>query len=159
MSRRLREQAILEVIKEAVVQNQAQLVEHLAGRGFPATQATVSRDIKRLGLIKRPARRGGYRYASPESFANAAAVGGRRERGTKELRHACEQFLTKIDDGDSLLVLRTLTGRANALAVAIDECGIDEVVGTLAGDDTVLLVMREKSDRETVRELLEKLAG
>ena len=65
---------------------------------------------------------------------------------------------TKIDAGDSLLVLRTLSGRANALAVAIDECGIDEVVGTLAGDDTVLLVMRETADRERVREMLEELA-
>ena len=159
MSRRLREQAILEVVEEVVVENQSQLVEHLAGRGFAATQATVSRDIKRLGLIKRPARRGGYRYASPASFANATANVSSSERSTKELRHACEQFLTKIDDGDSLLVLRTLTGRANALAVAIDECAIDEVVGTLAGDDTVLLVMRKISDRQKVRELLEELAG
>ncbi len=110
-------------------------------------------------MIKRPARRGGYRYASPESFANATANGSGNERSTRELRHACEQFLTKIDDGNSLLVLRTLSGRANALAVAIDECAIDEVVGTLAGDDTVLMVMRETSDRQRVRELLEKLAG
>ena len=153
MSRRLREQAILEIVDEKVVRNQAELVRHLSSRGFPIGQATASRDVQRLGLIKRPARRGGYRYASPQSFSGSVA------NGRSELRQACEQFLTKIDTGESLLVLKTPNGRANALAVAIDECGIDEIVGTLAGDDTVLLIMREKTDRESVRELLEEMAG
>ena len=79
--------------------------------------------------------------------------------GRQDLRVACEQFLTKIDYGESLLVLKTPSGRANALAVAIDECGVDGVVGTLAGDDTVLLVMRRSQDRESVREMLEEMAG
>lgn len=153
MSRRLREQAILEVIDEAVVSNQAQLVEQLAERGFPATQATISRDVKRLGLIKRPARRGGYRYAAASAFASAPSD------SRSELRHACEQFLTKISAGSSLLVLRTLSGRANALAVAIDECEVDGVVGTLAGDDTVLLVLSDDDDRSRLEGMFAELAG
>lgn len=151
MSRHTREQAILEIIEANVVHNQAQLVGFLQARGIATTQATVSRDIKRLGLIKRPAL-DAYRYASPET------VSGRR-RGRQQLRQACEQFLTKISSGDSLLVLRTLTGRANALAVAIDECNISEITGTLAGDDTVLLVMRETEDRAKVRQMLEEMVS
>ena len=112
MSRRLREQAILEIVDEKVVRNQAQLVRHLSSRGFAIGQATASRDVKRLGLIKRPAQRGGYRYASPQSFVGSPAD------GRHELRQACEQFLRKIDTGESLLVLKTPSGRANALAVA-----------------------------------------
>ena len=153
MSRRLREQAILEVIDDSVVRNQAQLVEQLAQRGFAATQATVSRDIKRLGLIKRPARRGGYRYAS------ALSLGAVPNSSRGELRHACEQFLTKIDTGSALLVLKTLSGRANALAVAIDECDVEGVVATLAGDDTVLLVLRESEDQAKLVQMFEQLAG
>ena len=151
MSRHTREQAILEVIEANVVHNQAQLVGLLQARGIDTSQTTVSRDIKRLGLIKRPAR-GAYRYAAPETVAG-------RRRGRQHLRSACEQFLTKISSGESLLVLRTLTGRANALAVAIDECGIAEITGTLAGDDTVLLVMRETKDRVKVREMLEEMVS
>ena len=150
-ARRPRQQAILEIIEDSVVQNQAQLVAFLQRRGIAAAQATVSRDIKRLGLIKRPARRG-YRYASPETVSS-------RRRGRRQLRQACEQFLTKIDSGDSLLVLRTLTGRANALAVAIDESNIAEITGTLAGDDTVLLVMREAENRAKVRQMLEEMVS
>lgn len=149
MSRHTREQAILEIIEANVVHNQAQLVGFLQARGIATTQATVSRDIKRLGLIKRPAR-DAYRYASPET------VSGRR-RGRQQLRQACEQFLTKISSGDSLLVLKTLSGRANAVAVALDESNITEIAGTLAGDDTILVVTRAPGDREKVRAMLEEM--
>jgi len=154
VSRRMREQTILELIEEHVIENQGQLVSRLQALGIAATQATVSRDIKHLGLIKRQARSGGYRYASAEMFSQSGRRGPRRQ-----LRSTCEQFLTKISSGDSLLVLRTLTGRANALAVAIDECNISEITGTLAGDDTVLLVMRETEDRAKVRQMLEEMVS
>ena len=88
-----------------------------------------------------------------QSFTNPS------RRGRRQLRSACNQFLVKIDSGDSLLVLKTLTGRANALAVALDECGIAEIAGTLAGDDTILVVMREVSDRTKVKAMLEKMVS
>ncbi len=152
MSRRLREQAILEIVDEEVVSNQGRLIELLGLRGIQTTQATVSRDVKRLGLIKRPARQGGYRYASPDSTA-------RSTRGTRQLKIACEQFLTGIDTGGSLLVLKTLTGRANALAVSIDESDLPGIAGTLAGDDTVLIVLREGESRRRLRAMLEAIVA
>ena len=154
MSRRMREQTILELIEEHVIQNQAQLVSRLQALGIAATQATVSRDIKHLGLIKRQTRGGGYRYASSEMFSQSGRRGPRRQ-----LRNTCAQFLTKISTGDSLLVLKTLTGRANALAVALDESNIAEIAGTLAGDDTILVVTREPGDREKVKAMLEEMVG
>ena len=153
MSRRLREQAVLELIEDHVIQNQGQLVSQLQSQGIPATQATVSRDVKRLGLIKRPARGGGYRYASPGDFSQAG------RRGQRQLRNSCQQFLTKIDTGEALLILKTLSGRANALAVALDESNIAEIAGTLAGDDTILVITRKKADRAKVQALLEDMVG
>ena len=153
MSRRIREQAILELVDDHVIRNQAELVALLEARGLAAAQATVSRDIKRLGLIKRPARRGGYRYASPQSFTNTAT------RGRKRLRSACEQFLAKIDTAESLLVLKTSSGHANALAVALDECAVSEIVGTLAGDDTVVVLLRQATDRAKVRAMFEEMVS
>ena len=148
----MREQTILELVEEHVIQNQGQLVSRLQALGIAATQATVSRDIKHLGLIKRQARDGGYRYASPEMFSQAGRPGPRRQ-----LRTTCAQYLTKIQAGDSLLVLKTLSGRANALAVALDESNIAEIAGTLAGDDTILVVTRAPGDREKVRAMLEEM--
>lgn len=146
MSRRARELAILDLVVAEVVSNQADLVKLLHARGFEVTQATVSRDIKRLGLGKRPSHRGGYRYAAP---GNASMS---QQRLETQLRRACEQYLTKIDTGDSLLVLKTLSGRANAVAVALDECGLSEIVATLAGDDTILIVARDRHDRAQLLE-------
>ena len=152
MSRRLREQAILEIVEDRVVSNQGQLIEFLGKRGIQTTQATVSRDVKRLGLIKRPASSGVYRYASPGSRS-------RSSRGTRQLKIACEQFLTGIENGGSLLILKTLTGRANALAVSIDETDLPGIAGTLAGDDTVLIILNEDASRQALRETLEEIVG
>ncbi len=154
MSRRMREQTILELIEEHVIQNQGQLVSRLQALGIAATQATVSRDIKHLGLIKRQARGGGYRYATLEMSSQSGRPGRR-----SHLRSTCEQFLTKISSGDSLLVLKTLSGRANAVAVALDESNIAEIAGTLAGDDTILVVTRAPGDREKVRAMLEEMVA
>ncbi len=136
-----------------MVRNQGTLVELLGKRGIDSTQATVSRDVKRLGLIKRPARRGGYRYASPSELVPGVS----EQRTRRQLKSACEQFVTKIDTGESLLVLKTLSGRANAVAVALDECGFSEVVGSLAGDDTIVVVARSEKDRAKLIELVEEM--
>lgn len=136
-----------------MVRNQGTLVELLGKRGIDSTQATVSRDVKRLGLIKRPARRGGYRYASPSELVTGVS----EQRTRRQLKSACEQFVTKIDTGESLLVLKTLSGRANAVAVALDECGFSEVVGSLAGDDTIVVVARSEKDRAKLIALVEEM--
>jgi transcriptional regulator of arginine metabolism len=154
VSRRVREQAILELIDAEPVGNQDEIVDRLRARGIAATQATVSRDVKRLGLVKAPAGgAGGYRYAAPALRPRST------QRGRRQLKIACEQFLTKIEPGGALLVLKTLSGRANALAVALDECRLDEIVGTIAGDDTILVIARDPRDRDKVRKLFEEMVG
>ena len=129
MSRRLREQAILDLIETEPVSNQDTIADRLRERGIQATQATVSRDIKRLGLVKAPAGTGGYRYAAP------AVVPRSTQRGRRQLKSACEQFVTKIELGGSLLVLKTLNGRANAVAVAarlLEESLTERITADLA---------------------------
>jgi transcriptional regulator of arginine metabolism len=153
VSRRVREQAILELIESEEVSNQDEIVERLRARHIQATLATVSRDVKRLGLVKTQAGGGGYRYAAPAVRPRST------QRGRRQLKVACEQFLTKVEPGGALLVLRTLTGRANALAVALDECRLDEIVGTIAGDDTILVIARDQRDRDKVRKFFEEMVG
>ena len=153
MSRRVREQAILELIDAEPVGNQDEIVDRLRGRGIPATQATVSRDIKRLGLVKTPAGGGGYRYAAPAVRPRSP------QRGRRQLKIMSEQFLTKVEPGGALLVLKTLSGRANALAVALDEARLEEIVGTIAGDDTILVIARDARDRDKVKKLFDEMVG
>jgi transcriptional regulator of arginine metabolism len=153
VSRRLREQAILELIDAEGVSNQDEIVERLRERGIHSTQATVSRDVKRLGLVKTPAGAGGYRYAAPAVRPRST------QRGRRQLKFMCEQFVTKIEPGAALLVLKTLSGRANAVAVALDECRLDEIVGTIAGDDTILVIVRDPRDRDKVKKLFDEMVG
>ena len=153
MSRRVREQAILELIDAEPVGNQDEIVDRLRGRGIAATQATVSRDVKRLGLVKPPAGGGGYRYAAPAVRPRSP------QRGRRQLKMMSEQFLTKVESGGALLVLKTLSGRANALAVALDEARLEEIVGTIAGDDTILVIARDGRDRDKLRKMFVEMVG
>jgi transcriptional regulator of arginine metabolism len=154
VSRRVREQAILELIDSEAVSNQDEIVERLRRRNIQATQATVSRDVKRLGLVKTPAGGGGgYRYSAPAVRPRST------QRGRRQLKMMCEQFVTKIEPGGALLVLKTLSGRANAVAVALDECRLDEIVGTIAGDDTILIIARDPRDRDKVKKLFDEMVG
>src|SRR5438094_6383974 len=125
-----RQQALVRLVSQQKLATQQDLVRALKGAGFDATQATVSRDIVELGLVK-VARDGLHAYAAPA----AAAPGGGQER----LRRFCEDYPVEGALAANLVVLRSLPGTANALAAAIDASRLDEVVGTLAGDDTVFL--------------------
>jgi transcriptional regulator of arginine metabolism len=125
-----RQQALLRVVTQQRLATQADVVRALRGAGFAATQATVSRDIVELGLVK-VARDGRHAYAPP----SAAAPGGGMER----LRRFCEDYPVEATLATNLVVLRSLPGTANALAAALDASRLDEVVGTLAGDDTVFI--------------------
>ena len=128
-----RQSAILEIVDREGISSQEQLRERLRARGINATQATLSRDIRDLGLIKRAAD-GAYRRGAPEQ----AGVGDPRE----ECRTAVDDYLRRYDVVDQLVVLKTDAGQAQPLAVAIDRAGLEEVVGTIAGDDTILVICR-----------------
>jgi transcriptional regulator of arginine metabolism len=151
VSREQRERAILEVVAARPVRRQVDLVHALRRRGFDATQATVSRDIKHLGLVKIPDRDGRYRYATSHAQAGPAP------KAEDKLRDAFSEFVTGLDTGDAILLVKTLTGRANAVAVAIDEAHLPGVAGTVAGDDTIIVVLRTTRDRGALLKTLQSL--
>jgi len=125
-----RQQALLELVAERPLRTQGEVARALRAAGFPATQATVSRDIVELGLVK-AARGGGHAYASP---ATVTATGG-----AERLRRFCEDYPVESCVAGTILVLRTSPGTANALAIALDTSRFEDIVGTLAGDDTVFI--------------------
>jgi transcriptional regulator of arginine metabolism len=124
---------ILDVIEKQTVQTQEELADILRNRGISVTQATVSRDIKELRLIKVLSENGIYRYASV----------GKAERGMTErfIRIFTESVLS-MNSAVNIVVIKTLTGSANAAAEAIDALNWPEIVGTLAGDNTIMVVVK-----------------
>lgn len=134
--RRARHAAIMRLIEQQPVETQAELLALLQKDGFDVTQATVSRDIARLGLVKVRGAGGRARYARPVSVdADSADVWERTRR-------AFNEYVLSIDWTGHLVLLRTLSGRAHAVAAALDEWRPPGVLGTLAGDDAVLVIVR-----------------
>lgn len=142
-----RQSAILEIVDREAITSQEQLRERLHSRGIDATQATLSRDIRDLGLIKR-AVDGAYRRAGAEMGAGADPE--------EECRTAVDDYLRRYDVVDQLIVLKTDAGQAQPLAVAIDRAGLAEVVGTIAGDDTILVICRSAPDAAGLSRRLEE---
>lgn len=130
-----RQAAIVDVVEHEAIHSQDLLGRRLRARGFDVTQATLSRDIKELGLVKR-ATDGAYQRAGDTN-------GARPEVAEAALRKSAREFLRSFEQVQQLLVLKTDVGHAQILAVALDRAGLPEVVGTIAGDDTILVVTRE----------------
>jgi transcriptional regulator of arginine metabolism len=139
-----RQAQILELLEDEPVRNQEQLRRGLKALGILATQATLSRDIKELGLVKRAS---DGAYQRPTAPAPPAASG---------LTRAITEFVTGVDRVHQLVVLRTGPGQAHAAAIAIDRARLTEVVGTIAGDDTILIIAR---DAGRARALEDRLNG
>ena len=137
-----RQKTILSIITDEVVETQEQLLSLLEQRGFVDTQATISRDIKQLHLVKAPAGQGKYRYAVSD-HGNKINIANKQQTIFRE-------SIMKVDYAQNLVVLHTMVGLANGAAAALDGMKIDQLIGTLAGDDTVLLIMR---DNESAVEL------
>jgi len=148
-----RERAILEIVSGHLVRTQEELARELGRRGAAVTQATVSRDVKRLGLVKVADSTGAYRYAIP----NGTPAG--TPSSEENLRNAFREFVTALAAGEAFFLINTLPGRANAVAIAIDEARRPELAGTIAGDDTILVMVRKARDRERARRELEKLVS
>jgi transcriptional regulator of arginine metabolism len=143
-----RHAAILDIVRTERVPSQETLRELLAERGIEIAQATLSRDIRDLGLVKAPDEQGGSSYVVP-------ATGG--EPGP-QLHRLLPALYMGADGVDNLLVLKTLVGGAQPIAVAIDAQGWPEVVGTIGGDDTILLILRSPEHRETIVRRIEAIA-
>lgn len=131
-----RQNAILEIISEKDIETQNQLMQELAARGVKSTQATLSRDIKDMRLVKELGPSGNYRYV----------VAAKTETTDLDMRlkKILRESLVSYDVAQNLLVIRTLPGLASAACSAFDNMEIENLVGTLAGDDTAFLAMRDK---------------
>ena len=148
--KRYRQSAILDLVTQESVCSQDELCRRLRARGFHATQATISRDIKELRLVKRAADGAYQRPGVPP--------GGRADEGRgagNGVRRAVGEYLRRLDQVQQLLVLRTDPGQAQSLAIAIDRADLPEVVGTVAGDDTILVITRHARAGREVTRLLE----
>jgi transcriptional regulator of arginine metabolism len=143
-----RQSAILDVVEHEAVRSQEQLRSRLSGRGFDVTQATLSRDIKELGLLKRSSD-GAYQPAG-ESTSPATAL--------ETAARALAEYLINIEAVQQLVVLKTGAGQAQLLALAIDKSRLPEVAGTLAGDDTILIIARDPKSAQAVVKQLRDLA-
>jgi transcriptional regulator of arginine metabolism len=129
-----RQAAIRDVIACDEIRSQEQLRQRLAARGFAVTQATLSRDIKELGLVKR-ASDGAYRDRGDEAVPDSVV-------SLQALQRTLADCLIGLASSQQLVVLRTGTGQAQIVGVAIDRARLREVIGTIAGDDTVLVICR-----------------
>lgn len=148
VAKRERHAAILELIREHRVTSQEALRELLAERGIEATQATLSRDIRELRLVKVPVADGASQYSLPEEWET-----------TPPLERLLPTLYVGAEGTGNLLVVKTMTGGAQAVALAIDWEEWPEVLGTLAGDDTILLVLRDAAQLDAVANRLEGIAG
>ena len=144
-----RQTMILELIEKEPLETQEELSARLREAGFDTTQATVSRDIKELRLIKVMTADGSYRYAT----AASEQEGGMQTR----VRRIFRESVTSVQTAQNMVVIKTLPGLANAAGYAIDAMRDPTVVGTLAGDDTVFCVMKDNASAEVFRENAMKL--
>lgn len=147
-----RHHRISRLLEEQVISSQAQLVELLAADRVVATQATVSRDLEELGAVKVRIPGGAMAYAIPEHAKDRVAP-------EDHLRRLMGEFVVEVDHSANLVVLRTPPGSAHVVASAIDRAGLAEVLGTIAGDDTVVLVCVERVGGKKTAERLAELAG
>lgn len=130
-----RQSRILEIIEREPIDTQEQLQQRLQEMGINCTQATISRDIKQLHLIKEPMGQGRYRYA--------VSIQRNRLNVADKLRTIFRESIVSVDYAQNIVVIKTMAGLANAAAAALDGMSIPYMVGSLAGDDTALLVMRD----------------
>lgn len=144
-----RHSAILDIVRDNRVPSQEALREILAERGIDVAQATLSRDIRELGLVKVYDEDGGSAYVVPAHVIDPTPTLGR----------LLPALYLGADGVGNLLLVKTLTGGAQPIAVAIDWEEWPEIVGTLAGDDTILIILRSPEHLETITRRLQQLAG
>jgi transcriptional regulator of arginine metabolism len=145
-----RQAAIRDVVEHEDIRSQEQLRQRLAARGFVVTQATLSRDIKEIGLVKRSAD-GAYRPAGAEATPAPLAASA--------LSRAVSEYMASAEPVQQLIVLRTGAGQAQLLGVALDRARLPGVVGTIAGDDTILVIARDARSAQSIVKQLDHLAA
>jgi transcriptional regulator of arginine metabolism len=132
---------IRDIIANNEIETQDDLVDALKSAGYNVTQATVSRDIKELHLIKVPLLDGRYKYSLPAD---------QRFNPLQKLKRNLVDAFVRLDSAGHLLVMKTLPGNAMSIGALIDNLDWDEIIGTICGDDTILVICRTESETETV---------
>lgn len=130
-----RQAAILDIISQNEITTQEELAERLKEMGYTSTQATISRDIKELRLVKTATANGEYRYSVAKDESDAGFV--------PRVENIFRECVIKVDCAQNLVVIKTITGMANAAAFALDSMKIAEIMGTIAGDDNVLIILKD----------------
>ncbi len=149
--KQMRQQAIRDLLDQRPIRTQHELVSALRERGFRATQATVSRDVAELGLVK-VGRDGLQAYSLPPQTHD------REPSGEERLRSLLRDLPIEVHEAGLLLVLRTVPGSAHAIAAALDRASWPEVVGSVAGDDTVFVAFSESAALQRARVRIVRLA-
>jgi transcriptional regulator of arginine metabolism len=147
-----RQHRILRILEDQPISSQAQLVQFLESEGVVATQATVSRDLEELGAVKVRIPGGAMAYAIPEH-------GRDRHSSDDHLRRLMSDFVIDVAHSANIVVLRTPPGSAHVVASALDRASLGDVLGTVAGDDTMLVVCKESVGGAAVANRLAELAG
>jgi len=142
---------IADLLADEAITSQEQIVDHLAEQGITATQATVSRDLEDLSAIKVRIPGGASAYAIPDHPHEHVVPSG-------HLRRIFSEWVVGVDSSSNIVVLRTLVGSAHVVASAIDRSGLEEVLGTVAGDDTLMVVAAEGHSGRSVAELFRSYA-
>ncbi len=143
-----RQNEIIRLISATDIETQEELASELRNLGYKVTQATVSRDIRELRLVKSAAKGGGFKYAKPERHEIAVS-----ERLTRILADS----LVNADASGNLIVVKTLSGSANVAAEALDNLGWPEILGTIAGDNTIFIAVRNETDSAEVTNRIRRL--
>jgi transcriptional regulator of arginine metabolism len=137
---------IIAIIKEQIIGTQEGLGDALKARGVLVTQATLSRDIKELGLVKIPTTEGYYRYSLPQERTPGDL--------TRRAQRMLEDSMVAVDSAANIIMIKTMSGSAHGLADALDDLDWPEVVGSVAGDNTIMMVVR---DQDQVQKLISRL--
>ena len=137
----LRQQKILEIIERNDIDTQEALIEKLKEGGYNVTQTTISRDINQLKLVKAVTASGSYKYIVPDV---------KRENNRTVMNSALTDAVIKIEAAKNIVVVKTLSGRANAIAVCVDSLNHNEIVGSVAGDDTIIIVTKDDDVAEAM---------
>jgi transcriptional regulator of arginine metabolism len=148
--KQLRQRAIRDLLEQRAIRTQQELAAALREHGFRTTQATISRDVTELGLVKTSSE-GVQVYALPPRLIEAETSGEER------LRKLLHELPAEIHEAGLLLVVRTLPGSAHAIAAALDRTRWPEVIGSIAGDDTIFVAFRDRASLQRIRQRLVRL--
>ena len=148
-SKEYRQRLIEELVESEFISTQSELADHLASRGVRVTQATISRDVNELRLVRLPAGDGQHRYRSTPLAAQEDVLG--------ELKQRFRLFVRDIDRGENIIIVNTDEGHATGIAYVIDKLERDEIIGSLAGQNTIMIITRGTREAEAILEELEGL--